>query len=147
MVGWHRLVPVKKTFQHQPSRVHHDLEVQPESNIANVVRIPLIAAEDAFEARGGTTVSSDLGQTGNPRPGHIAKTIVGYKIGELLRVLQHVWPGPHNTHLSQQNVNELWNLIETGIAEKPSDPGDPGIIRTSPAGIGRIVNIHGSELV
>jgi hypothetical protein len=54
---------------------------------------------------------------------------------------------PHNTHLTQQYIYKLRNFIHTGIPKEPADPGNPGIVFSSPPGVGILVQLHGSELI
>lgn len=52
-----------------------------------------------------------------------------------------------DAHVSQENVKELRDLIQTGVAKEPADAGDPGITGGSAPAIGVIIDIHGPEFI
>jgi hypothetical protein len=53
----------------------------------------------------------------------------------------------YDTHLTQQDIYELRDLIEAGVSEEPADTGNPRIILKSAVSVGIVVDMHGSEFI
>src|SRR6202521_3816215 len=52
------------------------------------------------------------------------------------------WARTDQCHLTTQEVEELWQLIQAGFADKPADSGDAGIINLLVLEIRRSIAIY-----
>src|SRR3569833_2864905 len=102
----HWFVTVENAAENQYSSLNHDLYIEPEAHIADIIGVPLIAAEDALKAGGRPPVSPDLGDTGDARLGHMTKLIIVYSGGKSIRIFQHMRTRAYNAHMSKEHINK-----------------------------------------
>lgn len=138
---------IEDGLQDQESRFGHDLNVQPQADIAYIIRIPLVPAENTGESRSLSPAASDLGHSGDPGACEVAEFVISYNTGEFTGIFQHMGPGADDAHMSQENIDELGQFIEACMPQETADAGDPRIVPAGHAGIGSIVHIHGTELI
>jgi len=56
-------------------------------------------------------------------------------------------PGTNNAHVSEEHIEKLRKLVETGISQEFTYPGNPWIILASLLVVRLVVDIHGTELI
>ena len=71
------------------------------SGIAYVKSIPLVPAEDLFEALCRTAITFDLGETGDTGFHQIAKFIRSYHAGKAMAIIVHMRPGTDDAHMTR----------------------------------------------
>src|SRR5918999_1262980 len=69
--------------------------------------------------------SADLPETGDPRP-YTPVHFECFTVHRYLRV--HYGPGADQAHLSSQDVPELRQLVQAGLAQKKPDSSDARVI-------------------
>ena len=70
-----------------------------------------------------------------------------YQIGIFLRMLQHVWTGTYNRHITLQHIDELWQFIYTSLPHNLSDTCFTRIVCRGLESITLRINLHRTELV
>ena len=89
-----------------------DVQIEPGCPVRDVIEIVL----DSFAKRCVTAPAMDLGPSGDPRfdpvPGHVVRN----RLAELLREYRPFGPWPNEAHITPQNIDQLWKLVEAGLA-------------------------------
>ncbi|MNQ72015.1 hypothetical protein D3C85_867070 [compost metagenome] len=65
----------------------------------------------------------------------------------LLSMLKHMWPWTNYTHIPQQDIKELRQLIKTGFSQELADWRNPVVVFSRLFLITIIVNPHTSEFI
>ncbi len=82
---------------------------------------------------------------GNSRPDQAPERIGRYDEGETDAVSNHMGSGSHHTHLSHEDIKELWQFINIQPAQQLSNPGYTVIIFRSRPLIGFLITYHRAE--
>ena len=86
--------------------------------------------------------------TGDTRMDRVTKAVMRNDVGESNSKLKLLWPGPNDAHVTLKNIPELRDFIESGSAEEPSCPRNPGIIFLSKSrGLTTRQSIHAPKLI
>jgi hypothetical protein len=91
----------------------------------------------------------DLCPAGNPRPNLVTQHVSGDDLAVIFVHCHDVRTRPDKTHGTGENVEQLWQLIERGLANEGAERGDPLIaalhgVKARGAILG---HAHGSKLV
>ena len=62
-------------------------------------------------------------------------------------MVEHVWTRSHDTHFSSQHVEELWQLVNVGLAHEVAEGKLSRVVLRSLYLVCSVVDVHGSELV
>lgn len=71
--------------------------------------------------------------------------ILVHNLRIIVGMLHHVRPGTHQTHLPFEHIDELRELVQTGLAQDATDTGHPHVIFGGLLGIGILVGLHAPE--
>lgn len=129
------------------SCLEDNLEVEPESP---VFEIPDVAPDALFhlpEFLGLTTEACDLRPTRDARTAEMAHHVLIDELTIHLRVEHHVGTGTDNTHVALQHIEELWELIDIGLAHELAKRELAWVVLGGLQGVGLVVDMHRTELI
>ena len=90
----------------------------------------------------------DLSPACNAGTDHVAQIVIGNLVAEPLDKFGALRPGADKPHIAAQNVPELGNFIESGLAHESTKRCDPGIILGCPnSSCCFSILAHGAKLV
>ena len=81
-----------------------DAKIKPETGVADIKRIPLVAPENLLEGLGRATISFYLGQACDTRFHHTAKFVGIDYAGKARAILIHMGSGADDAHMAGQDV-------------------------------------------
>src|SRR5215510_14227536 len=133
--------------QHDLHGVEQDQEVEEQRKILDVVEVVLQLLQRIFNR--GAVAIPDLRPAGEPRfhgqPFHVIRDF----LLEALHELRSFRPRPDEAHVTEQHIDQLRELVQTGAAEDRSHPRDARIGFLRPHRSRALLGIptHGAELV
>src|SRR5262249_18152212 len=133
--------------QHDLHGVEQDQEVEEQREILDVVEVVLQLLERIFDR--GAVAIPDLRPAGEPRlhgqPLHVVRDFPLQALHEL----RSFRPGPDEAHVTEQYIDQLGELVETGAPKDRSHPRDAriGFLRPHPSRALLGLPAHGAELV
>ena len=65
----------------------------------------------------------------------------------LFGVCKHVWPWPYDAHITFEDVEKLWELVDVGHADEVAKRKFPGVFFGGLQGVGVVVDMHGPKFV
>src|ERR1700733_5581828 len=133
------LVRASPTDDHG-QRPQHQSDVLPKTPVHYVQVVEL---HHLFE--GDTGPAEDLPVTRDPRREVEAPARPGL---DVLVLGRDQWTRPDQTHLTADDVPQLWELVEAQPPEPPADPSDPWIVvKLEPIGIAALRDQIGAALL
>src|SRR5437867_4811534 len=143
-LGWIRIGSPRPAAEEDDLHgVEEDPEVEPEGKVLDVVQVVAHFLDLFFEVVG--VAVADLRPPGYPRTHCRAERVIRNPFLEELEVRGRVGPGPHEVHLTADDVDELRELVEAELPQPLPHPGDPMAIVQNPlGGFGRD-GMHGAE--
>lgn len=128
-------------------RLVDDEEIESRSPVFQIPDVELDTAFHLPELAGLATETVDLRPAGNTRLDKVANHVFVDDAGILFGVLQHVGTRTDDGHVAPENVDELGQLINTGLTDELAYPRLTGIVERSLQTVGIGVDTHGAELV
>ena len=121
------------------------LEIKSHGPVFDIVNVVV----DSFPNRSITAVAIDLGPSGKTGANLVLDHVAWDLFLELLNELRALRPWSHEAHLADEDVEELWHLIDAGLTKESADLCDPGIVLGGPAFLflSFCLDLHGPELV
>ena len=105
-----------------PYRQPHDLQIEPNGPMLNVIQVEL----NSFFKRGVATPATDLRPPCNPGFHLMLEHIQGNLFSNFLDHPRPFRPRSHDTHVPFQYIPELWQFIETRSIAKTSQSESRG---------------------
>src|SRR5215211_1023295 len=140
------VMSVRPSRRHdRPDGLEEDPRVQGERPVLDVERVER-------ERLVGRDVASTVDLPPPGQPGlHLAATAQDLA-GEVVDLLRGQRARPHEAHITLENVDELWELVDAEAAQERAEPRDPGVVldleeRRRGVERGRPVGRHRPELV
>ena len=94
-----------------------------------------------------TAKARHLGPASYSRFNEVTNHKLIYQIGIFLRMLQHVWTGTYNGHITLQHIDELRQFVHTSLPHNLSDTCFTRIVFRGLKGITLRINLHRTKLV
>ena len=122
-----------------------NFEIKPESPVFYIIKV----AFDSFGNGGVSAVAVDLSPSGHARTNLVLDHIAWNYFLEFLDEERTLRTRTDQTHITTQDIDKLWKLINIGLTHKLSDRSYTGIILDRPCLflLGGILYLHGTELV
>ena len=92
-------------------------------------------------------IAGNLSPSGDARFREMANHVFAYQLRIYVSVMQHVWSWPYNAHVSLQNIEELWQLINVGLAHEIAKGELPRVVLCGLFQVGILIHMHRPELV
>src|SRR5438874_9546788 len=108
-------------LSHDPHRAEEDAEVAEERPLADVAGLE----RDDFLEVGDLVAAVDLPWPRDTRLHVEPRVMVLLVQGDLGG---QRWTRAHQRHLATQYIDQLWQLIQAGAPQEPTEPGHPGIV-------------------
>lgn len=114
-----------------------------------MLNIPDISFYSSFYLKSFLCLSSkshNLAPTGNPRLHLMPYHIPLYGMCIFFCMLQHMRPRTNHTHLSQKDINKLWQFINIIFSHNVSPPSHPRVILYRLPSVRVRIQFHASKL-
>src|SRR5450830_210955 len=137
--------------EHCRDSAEQDVEVEPDRPVFDVLQIELDTFFDFFQGVGFATVAIDLGESGDAWLDPMTRGVLldGFLEQDARRLGgRGVGARADHRHAADEDIEQLWQLVEAGPADKTSDPGDSRIAAGGLCfGVGiALVLMHRAEL-
>jgi len=100
--------------------LEEDAEIELQAAVENVIEIQ---QNHVFEAHLAAT--EHLPKAGHPRP-HLCAFFMPVLVNRVF--IGQAGPGPHEAHFALKHVDQLWQFVQAGFAQKTADLGNAGIV-------------------
>ena len=124
-----------------------DEEVEHGSPVLDVPDVELDTAFHLPELAGLAAEAVDLGPAGDAGLDEVAHHVLLDDVGVLFGVLQHVGTRTDDGHVAAEDVDELGQLVDAGLADELAYPRLAGIMERGLQAVGIGIDPHGTELV
>lgn len=122
-----------------------DIDIKPYAAVLHVVDVPLnTLAQFALHAYFANVVFY-LRHAGHAGQHFETEIVVGYALGVVACMEQHVWARAYYAHIAEYNIEELRCFVDVRKAEKFTNLGDAVIVNRYLLDVCLIINKHGSE--
>src|SRR5574337_1432796 len=118
--------------------------IQPSGHVPDIVDVTLEFFRSRFNIR--SVAVSDLRPAGNPGPDDLAETVKRYLCLEIPHEIDLLRPRAHQTHVSQQNVANLRQLVQPPFAQYLAHAGNAWVgMISKPRTIRLGLQMHAAE--
>jgi hypothetical protein len=143
----HRSPGLPRPRRH-PALHTDDHEVQGQAPVAHVVEVVLYTGGHLLHGFGLAPVAVDLGPAGDAGLDLVAQHVAGDELAVELVVGDGVGAGADDAHAALEDVDELRQFVQGGLAQEGADGGEAAVALP---GLGDVVAVlahgHGAELV
>jgi hypothetical protein len=125
----------------------HDLEIFHEGLALEVLEVVLDLGPNVVHA--GVVRPVDLRPSGDPRASLLAQRIVLDVLAQLGEDARALGARADDVHVALDDVEQLGDFVETGLAKEATDGGDARIALRGPYGTSSLlcIHAHGAELI
>ena len=127
--------------------LENDLDVEPEGPVLQIPDVALDAFLHLPELLGLTTTACHLGPSGDAGTTEMAHHILIDEGTVLLGVQQHMRTRSYNAHVALQHIEELWELVDIGLAHELPKRELARVVLRGLQHVGLFVDVHGTELI
>ena len=109
----------------------NDAQIEPDGPVLD---IPYISFDAFLHLPHLACFSAEPGNLGMPGDAWLVKVahhIFVYQLPLTLCLAQHMWPWSHNTHVANQHIEELGQLINIRASHKITESKFPGVVGRS----------------
>lgn len=124
-----------------------DIHVEQEGPVLQIPDVALYTALHLPELFGLAPEAGNLRPSRDSRFYEVPYHVLVYQLGVFLGMLQHVGAWTYHGHLPQENVDELGQFVDAGLAEEVAQPCLTGIVCGCLYFVAVFVDTHGTELV
>jgi hypothetical protein len=102
-----------------------DAEIEQQAPVLQIIEVVFYALLN----RSVAAPAVDLRPAGYADLEIMPSTISGNFYGELFNEVRTLWARPNYAHIAFKHIEELWEFVEAGSAQKCADAGATGIVR------------------
>ncbi len=124
----------------------HDADVEPEAPVFNVPDVFLDAVFHLPQVFGFAACAGYLGPAGDAGLDEVAHHVFIDQRGVFFGVAYHVRTGADDAHVAQEDVDELRQLVDAGVAHDVAPLGLARVVLGGLELIGLVVYLHAAEL-
>ena len=124
-----------------------DEEVEGGRPVLEVPDVQLDAALHLPEFAGLAPEAVDLGPAGDAGLDEVAHHVLVDEVGVLVGVLQHVGARTHDGHVAPEDVDELGQLVDAGLADELAHTRLARVVERGLQAVAVRIDPHGAELV
>ena len=141
-----RLVGVLVALHYVCHCLIHNIYVEPNSPVLHIPDVASYATFHLVYFLCLATEACHLAPSGDARLDKVAHHIVVDYLRVVVGLLHHVRTRTHDTHLSEEHIDELWHLVKIGLAHDVAPLCLTWVVERSLYGVGILVHLHASEL-
>src|SRR6185437_4153533 len=123
-------LPRPVTAEYNANRLQQYQQIERDASILDVVEIVGELPLRVFER--GAIPETHLGPSCNPRFHEMATIVELNRLRKLLNEARPFRPRANDTHLTPENIEKLWQFINSDLPNQATEWGSPGIAFRSP---------------